>query len=364
VFQRKDGRWVARLRADGEERSWASPDRAVVVAKMLAARRKSRRPTSSRSGLVADALRRWLEQETRVRPSTMRSYRMIVETYLVPALGARPLEKLSTVDVAGYLRTVRGDRREQLAPRTLQLHHAVLRRAISMAERDGLVDRNVVRLVPAPRVSRPAVRPLTAGQARAFLEATAGDRLGPLYAVAVGTGMRQGELLGLRWTDVDLVAERIAVAGALTRIGKAYAIAQPKTPKSRRTVAIAGFVVRALELQRRRQAEERLAVGPAWGAKYGALGLVFTTPTGEPLHGSVVTTAFQAAIAAAGLPAQRFHDLRHAAASTMLAAGVPLHSVMETLGHSSITTTANIYGHLDTEGRADVARRMEEALGS
>lgn len=367
VFRRKDGRWVARLRVAGVERSWASPERSVVVAKMLAARRRpSRRPGSSSSSTVGSALDRWLDEYARrsVRPSTLRSYEMIVDTYLVPALGSMKLERLRPADVAEYLRTVIGERRERLSNRTLQLHHAVLRRALAMAERDELVERNVARLVSPPKVSRPGIRPLTGAQIRAFLEATAGDRLGPLYALAIGTGLRQGEILGLRWADIDADAGMLTVRHSLIRTGDAYALAQPKTAKSRRTIAIAGFVARALVTQRARQEADERAAGDRWGAKYeGVEDLVFRTPAGDPLHGSVVTTDFQAALERAGLPRQRFHDLRHAAASQMIAAGVPLHSVMETLGHSSITTTADIYGHLSVEGRADVARRMEEAIG-
>jgi integrase len=284
---------------------------------------------------------------------------MIVGLHLAPELGRTPLVKLTPEAVQRYM-----NRKQEagLSARTVQYHHAVLRRALNQAERWGLVPRNVARLASPPRVQRPEVRPLTAEQARTFLAATKGDRLAPLYALALGLGLRQGELLGVTWDDVDLEVGTLAVRRTLQRYGGAYHLDEPKTERSRRTIPLPAGLTGVLRAHRARQLEERLRAGPEWEGD--AWRLVFATERGEPLSPCQLTRRFQAALRAAGLPRQRFHDMRHAAASFMLSQGVPLRVAMEVLGHSQIAVTANTYSHVMPEIQRDAMERVGILLGA
>lgn len=245
-----------------------------------------------------------------------------------------------------------------LSPRTVQYLHAILRRSLRQALRWGLVTRNVATLVDAPRVRRPEIRPLTPDQARTFLDAVAGDRNEALYTVALAVGLRLGEALGLRWDDVDLDAGETHVRHTLQRRGPGWELVEPKTNRSRRTVPFPGVVLTALRAHRTRQLKERLWAGTRWQEH----GFVFTSTIGTPLTGSGVSAQFHAVLVAAGLPHQRFHDLRHACASLLLAQGVAPRVVMEILGHSQISLTMNTYSHVIPDLTRDAADRMDSLL--
>ena len=195
--------------------------------------------------------------------------------------------------------------------------------------------RNVATLVEPPRAPRAEVAHMTPTQARTFLDAVHGDRLEALYTVAVALGLRQGEILGLRWTDVDLDASTITVSQALQRVSGQLAFVEPKSRRSRRTIPMPPTVARSLRAHRRLQLEERLTGGPEWNEH----DLVFMSTSGTPLDGRNLTRRFQAALRRAGLPRMRFHDMRHTCASLLLAQGVQPRVVMETLGHSQIGLT-------------------------
>ena len=180
-----------------------------------------------------------------------------------------------------------------------------------------------------------------------------------LWITALGTGCRQGELLALRWEDVDLVAGRLRVRSTLARVDGKLVLLEPKTERSRRTVMLPEVVVGALQAHRTRQKMERLVAGSRWVDS----GHVFTTTIGTPLEAAVVTRAFQRALARAGLPKSRFHDLRHAAATFALSQGFTLEDVKNLLGHSSIVLTSNTYGHVLEQRQRQVARGMDTVLG-
>jgi integrase len=222
-----------------------------------------------------------------------------------------------------------------------------------------MVTRNVAKLVDPPRVPRHEISPLTPEQARQLIEASEDDRHGALYLTALGTGLRQGELLGLRWADVDLDAGRLRVRHTLANVKGELTLLQPKTDRSRRNVMLPNAVVTELRAHRTRQKMERLVAGSRWVDS----GHVFTTMVGKPMHGATVTRAFQAALKRAGLPDSRFHDLRHAAATFLLAQGMTLEDVKQLLGHSSIVLTSNTYGHVLEQRQRQVARAMDVVLG-
>jgi integrase len=234
--------------------------------------------------------------------------------------------------------------------------YAILRIALGRALKSGHVLRNVCTLVDPPEKVRLELRPLTAEQARTFLAATTDDWLEPAYVVAVSTGLRQGELLALRWQDVDLDAGTLTVAHTLA-IGSRV-LAEPKTERARRKLTLGSEPLASLREQRRRQLEERLVAGSRWHDQ----GFVFTTTTGTPYDAANVRRAFAVALRRAGLPPQRWHDLRHATATLLLEAGEELGVVSKMLGHSNLSTTADTYAHWTPAMSERVAARMDSIL--
>lgn len=295
----------------------------------------------------------------RVRPSTWKAHDAYARCHILPALGDTPLPRLTPTSVE---RMTAGMIRRGLSPTTARGARTTLRMILRDAERDGLVARNVAALAHAPKVTRHELRVLSADETRRLLDGTVDDEFGPIYALAATTGMRQGEVLGLRWQDVELSGPTpsLTVRRSLARAEKGYALAEPKTARSRRTLELAPATVAALRRQKARQAELRLAAGDLW---QNVERLVFADELGRSLLPSSVTHTFSDALARLGLPHVRFHDLRHGAASLLLAQGVPLKVVSETLGHSGIAITADVYAHLSREQRREAADAIERAIG-
>jgi integrase len=322
--------------------------------------KREQRPIPDQRAKTGAFLKTWLEEVAKptIRASTYDSYRDIVELHLVPGLGRIPLAKLSPADIQAFLNRKSGS---GLSPRRVQMLHAVLRRALVTAEQWGMVSRNVARLAVPPRVPRHEIRPLTPEQAQRLrlIECSPDDRFRGLYITAFGTGLRQGELLALRWEDVDLEAGRLRVHHTLARVDGKLVLLEPKTERSRRTAMLPEVVVAAIHAHRTRQKMERLMAGSRWVDT----GHVFTTTIGTPLEAAVVTRAFQRALSRAGLPRSRFHDLRHAAATFALSQGFTLEDVKNLLGHSSIVLTSNTYEHVLEQRQRAVASGMDVVLG-
>jgi integrase len=237
---------------------------------------------------------------------------------------------------------------------------AVLRRALNHAIRWEIVARNVATMVDAPTRESHTVQPFDAEEAAAFLAAIGGHRLEALYCAVLACGLRQGEALGLRWDDVDLNARTLAVRKQLQYAkGSGFCLVDLKTARSHRTIHLPNVAALQLAEHKRRQAVERLPVGVTWND----WNLVFTSKGGRPLWASNVTHEFQRVLKRAGLRHQRFHDLRHACASLLLAQGVPARVVMEVLGHSQISVTLNTYSHVVPALQREAADRMDDVLG-
>jgi len=209
-------------------------------------------------------------------------------------------------------------------------------------------------------VKHKEVQPLTVEQARQFLESVRGDRLEALYVIAVALGLRRGEVLALRWEDVGFEAGTLRIRGSLQRVSGKLLILEPKTDKSRRTVLMPQVVVRALMTHKTRQLEHRLAVGAKWQEH----GLVFPNYYGGLNCPRRVNRAFDAAINRAGLPKIRLHDLRHGAATMLLASGVPIKAVSEVLGHSTTRMTLEVYSHVLDATRSEVAKQIDKVLST
>ena len=236
---------------------------------------------------------------------------------------------------------------------------AVLRAALTQAVRDGLIVRNPAGLSRPVRVEHREMTVLSPAQARTFLDAVRGDRLEALYSTALAVGLRQGEALALRWQDVDLEAATLRVEHGLQRIAGKVQLVPTKSTRSRRTVVIPGMVADALRAHRTRQLEERLLAGGRWHDD----AYVFTSTIGTPIDASELRRAFAAVLRRAGLPVIRFHDLRHSAASLMLAQGVAPRGGTETLGHSSITLTMDTYSHVLPALQRQAADAIDRLLG-
>ena len=248
----------------------------------------------------------------------------------------------------------------KLSPRTVQYLRAVLRQALNQALKWDQVSRNVAELATPPRSVHRDARYLNARQAIALLEAARGDRLEALYALALTTGLRQSEVLGIRWADVDLEGNTLTLRQQLQRIGGRYELNEPKTVRSRRVLPLLPLAVDALRAHRARQVEERLAAGPAWK---GELDLVFTTSRGAPLNARVAVSRFKALLKKVGLPEDvRFHDLRHSCASLLAHLGIHPNVVMAILGHSTSRLTMDLYTHVDPSLLRDAAAKMQGLL--
>ncbi len=242
-----------------------------------------------------------------------------------------------------------------VSPRTVTYARAVLRKALNQAVKWGQVPRNVVTLVDAPRAKRHQITPLTPDQGRALLTAVQGHRLEGLYRVALSLGLRLGEALGLRWEDIDLDTGTLRVAVALQRRKGSRELVEPKTQQSRRTLPLPQVLISALKTHRTRQLEERLAAAPAWHDQ----GLVFPSTVGTPIEPRNLTRHFKSVLQAAELPNIRFHDLRHTAASLLVAQGVHPRVVMEILGHSQISLTMNTYAHVLPQAQREATAYMD-----
>ena len=214
-------------------------------------------------------------------------------------------------------------------------------------------------MVSAPRGARIEPKVLTPGEARQLLDAARGDRLEALYSVALALGLRQGEALGLKWSDIDLDAGVLRVRRAAQRIPhQGTRLVEAKTVRSRRALVMPPVVISALRSHRARQNLERLAAGERWIDN----DLVFASMTGTLSDGPNVTHRFRRLLKTAGLPPMRFHDLRHACASLLLVQGVHPRVVMETLGHSQISLTMNTYSHVLPALQREAADKMEAVL--
>jgi integrase len=355
-------RWVAQVtvidptgRRRRLTRTAQTQAEALRLLKQLRLQVDDGQPTRGRPPTLERFLALWLPgRQPALRPRTWQGYESIIRTRLLPEVGRVRLDQLTPAILqAAYARLLgRG-----LSPKSVLNAHRLLHRALADAVRWGLLARNPCDLVDPPRVPRPVVRALDADGVARLLAACAGDDLGPLITVAVLTGLRLGELLGLQWDDVDLERGELRVLRAVQRVrGRGLVVVPPKTAASRRLVPLPPQAVAALRTQRRQQAAARLAAGPAWAE--GAW--VFTSALGRPLDPSEVTRRFQRLLQAAGLPRLRFHDLRHTTATVLLGAGVHPKVVASLLGHSTIQVTLDTYSHVTPS----LAQQAAEVLGT
>lgn len=359
--QRSSGRWEVRFTLpDGTRRSAYAATKAEAREEMHKALDKARQGIDLKGErqTLATYLRAWLADVAadKVRPSTLVSYRRNVERHIIPELGEVELRDLTVQDVQKFLNA---KHKAGLSPRTVQFIRAILRNALAQALAWGLVQRNVAAIAKPPRQERKEVQALSSAEARQLMAHTREHRLGNLFAIALFTGMRQGELFGLRWPDLDLDRGTLTVRQAAQKIGGEWKMVEPKSATSRRTIRLSAGAVAALRDQKQRVKAQRIEAGELWVE----WGLVFPSTLGSPLDPASVTHALQRQLRDAGLPRVRFHDLRHTCATMLLEQGVPARVVMDQLGHSQISLTLNTYSHVLPAMRDDAANALDRALG-
>jgi len=313
---------------------------------------------------------KWLPaQRSQLRASTYHSYERTIDLHVVPTLGKVEMSRLAPEDLdALYAKLLEGGRRNKrggaLSPASVRYVHRVLRKALGDAVRKGSLARNPASLADPPkdtaRVDGSEMHVWTAAELARFLGAIRDERLSAAYHLAACTGMRRGEILGLRWTDVDLGTKRVSVRQALIAVAYEVRLSDVKTAAGRRTIDINRRDVKVLTGWRRRQSEERLLAGPAWEDH----GLVFCQPDGRPIHPERFSRTFDHLVAKHGLPPIRPHDLRHTHASLLLKDGVPIKVVSERLGHASATFTMNTYQWLLPGMQAEAAAAFERILAT
>jgi integrase len=309
---------------------------------------------------VGAYLRTWLDglEAKGRRPTTIDGYRRKIERYVLPnELAEAPIQAITAADLdALYSHLVKkgGQNGAPLSLRSVRHVHQVIGTALRDAERQGLVPRNVTRRAtpPTARASRsPEASTWTPEQLRMFLDSTAEHHHGVLFRTAAMTGLRRGELCGLRWADVDLDGARLVVRRTITTVSHEPVEGDVKTERSRRAVDLDARTVAALRRHRRVQLEQRMLVGEG----YRDRDLVFASPTGEPWNPDSVGRAFSRALGRTELPRIRLHDLRHTHATHLLDAGTNVKLVSERLGHATVAFTLDTYGHVLPGRQADAA---------
>ena len=313
------------------------------------------------------SLGEWLELwigayvKPRLSPQTVESYEMIIRRHLIPALGAIPLNQLQPQHLQDYysraLSSGRTDGRGGLSPRTVQYHHRILSEALGNAVRTEVLGRNPASAVTGPRPQRKGMATLAPWDVAAFLAAAREETHYALFYTALFTGLRLGELLGLTWGDLDIDLAQLRVVKALHKRRGICKLMEPKSPHSRRQIALSPSLALLLRQHKTGQEAQKALLGKLLTDS----DFVFCRPDGKPLDAGTVRQAFTRILRRAGLPHLRFHDLRHSHATLMLMTGVHPKIVQERLGHSSIAVTLDAYSHV-VPGLQAAARRLDEGL--
>jgi integrase len=365
VTRRADGRWMGRFYA------WTTTGthkritvygrtRKEATEKMREAQEHNRQgiPVPDRAWKLGDWLDHWLEHVVSLnrRPATYRLYEMTVRLYLKPGLGNSPLTRLSASRVQAFFN---GQLAAGRSIRTVQVMKTVLSSALSRAMREELVVRNVARLAELPTWERKPVTPWTAAEARAFLEAAKNDPLYPAFVLLLLYSLRRGEVLGLRWRDIDDHDGELRVRQQVQRIKGELRLYPVKTAAGRRDLPLLPIAQTVLDLRRQAQAADRAELGRAWLDN----GLVFTTRTGRPVEPRNLVRSFHRICGGNKFRTIKVHHLRHTTATLLKNLGVPARDAQIILGHSRLAVTLEIYTHEDRQAQREALSRISEALG-
>jgi len=309
---------------------------------------------------VAENLNRWLEGYvlTNCSQRTFDGYQSIIDTHLIPDLGHIQLKRLNSQDIQSYYGKAMDKAGKDLSARTVHHHHRVLSQSLKYAVRQGYLGRNPAELVDSPSPKGRAMRTLTPSEVGVLLDMAKDNRYYPVIYTALSTGLRQAELLGLRWRDIDLDMMSISVSQVLYKRKGIYQFKEPKTAHSRRRVAMTP----KLALFLREYRAERESLSWQLGQPLNLDNLVFANVEGEPFNPSVLSHDFGRMVKRIGLEGVRFHDLRHTFASLMLLRGAKPKVISEALGHSSVAFTMDTYSHIIEGMQEDAMALLDEVL--
>jgi integrase len=372
IYQRDDGRWCACLdlgwlNGKRNRKYIYGATRKEVADKLHALKEQHLKglPVDSPKVRVGEYLEKWLTTVLpgAVKPATLVFYRSIVRRHLIPGLGQLWLDKLTQHDIREFLVSKkteispRTDR--QLSQRTLIACHTVLRAALEQACRDDLLFRNVAKLVRPPRAAQSETVPLSLTELRTLLECAKSERLYAAYLIGALLGLRKGEILGLRWMDVDLdTKKQIGIRMTLQRIEGVLLSGSVKTDGSERPLPIPPTLAAALKAWRTAQAKEAKAAGDQWANT----GLVFTTSNGTAIDPKNFYRDFGKLCVRAKVRKIRFHDIRHSFATALGEQGTDLVVIQKMLGHSDPSVTARIYRHLVAHEARTAADALDATL--
>jgi integrase len=347
IYRREsDGRWVGSISLENGGRKYIyGKTRKEVYDKLQKALQEQQQgtlPTGPKQTLK-QYLEYWLEEvhKPTIRLSSYVKYRRLIYIHILPELGHVQIQKLTPQQVQALYKK-KGE--EGLSPKMINSIHGVLHKALDNAVRWHLVSSNVCDLLSPPRVVTQEIQPLTPDQARRLIEAARGHRLEAVLMLAITTGLRRGELLALRWQDIDFEGQSLQVRRTVDFFAGhgGYVETEPKTAKGRRKITLPPFVIDVLKQHRVEQLELRLKACTAWEEH----DLVFTGLHGNYLNPRYILKMFAQLLQEASLPHLRFHDLRHSAATLLLGMGVHPKVVQEILGHSTISMTMDTYSHV------------------
>jgi integrase len=349
IYRRKDGRWCGEYLVNGKKRYLYAKTRKAVAPKLTKAlAEKDADLTVDLENLSLEKyMDRWLDSiRDTVREGTYKPYEAITRLHIKPTLGKTKLGKLNALQLQSLYREKLDS---GLSSRRVRYIHVTIHKALKDAVKLQLVNRNVAEAVTPPRLLKREIQPLTQAQMRSLLEAAKDEKLYGLYVLAVTTGMRQGELLGLKWKDIDFDAGTLRVNRSVYN-GK---VSPPTTNSSRRTIRLSKLAIRALKRHRVNTAKLRIS---EW---------VFSTGKGTPISNhNLHNRSWKPLLKCAGLPdSTRFHDLRHSCISLLLSWGVPVKVVSEMAGHADVSITLSVYGHVLPDMQSTAADGIDETLG-
>ncbi|MBN1370440.1 MAG: tyrosine-type recombinase/integrase [Anaerolineaceae bacterium] len=359
IYQRKDGRWVAQLSVDGKRLSkyFKTQRDARAWVKEMQTKINEGLTYLGMNVTLEEYLKEWLlTTKMTLRPKTFIQYTQIVNQHILPALGSRKLQDIRP----DMIQTCYNHWIAQgMSARTVRLNHAVLHKALNHAMKLGMIGRNPTDLATKPRITKTEMKTFDDTQVRTFLLAAQGARLYALFNLALTTGLRQGELLGLKWSDIDWNTRKISIQRQVQRLrGQGVIFSEPKSSAGRRKIAIGKQTVEVLRTHYQQQQIEREFAGDRWVEN----DLVFPSTLGTPLDSRNLFRIFKEILQQTSLPNIRFHDLRHTAATLLLQQNVHPKVVQERLGHSDISLTLNTYSHVVPGMQEEAADKMDELL--
>lgn len=359
IYQRKDGRWVASITLENRKRKYLYGDtRREVQEKLKLALREQQQGklATGPQQAVKQFLEQWLIQvhKPTIREGSYVTYSSVLNKHVYPAIGHIQLQKLTPQQVQVFYTSMIN---EGLSAKTVHLIHAVLHKALDHAIKWGIITHNVCNSVSLPRKARYEIQPLTSEQCQILLLVAQGHRFEGLLTLAIATGMRRGELLALRWQDVDLELRTLQVRRTVDWLPKlGFVETEPKTTKGIRQIVLPQFVVKALQKQRKYQGDLLAQSGDKWQHH----DLVFSNRDGGYIEPKLLWKRFKALLVEAELPDIRFHDLRHSAATLLLTMGIHPKIVQELLGHSQISMTLDTYSHVLPSMQLDAMSKLDD----